>query len=285
MTDTSVAVFGGIFWRRPDLRPQACAVAAEIEQLGFSGIWLSGGHDGGVHDVFGDLLDATTTMTVAAGIVSIWHATPDESAAAFADLDRRHPGRFLLGIGASHPSSTDAYAKPYSSTVAYLDALDDATPPVPVDRRILAALGPKMIALGGERSLGAFPYFVPVEHTAVARGILGDGPLLTPEQAVLLETDPVIARDIARRHMEYYLAQPNYTRCLREFGFGEADFADGGSDRLVDAIVAWGDVDRVADRIRAHHEAGADTVVVQVLTPEADDFAPGAYRRLADALL
>jgi probable F420-dependent oxidoreductase len=154
-----------------------------------------------------------------------------------------------------------------------------------VDRRIVAALGPKMIKLAGERSVGAFPYFVPVEHTAFARSVLGPGPRLTPEQAVLLETDPTVARAIARSHMAYYLAQPNYTRCLRQFGFGDADFADGGSDRLADTIVAWGDIDEIAGRVRAHHAAGADTVVVQVLTHEADDFAPGAYRTLADALL
>jgi probable F420-dependent oxidoreductase len=284
MTQKTIAVFGGIFWRRPDLREQACDVAAEIEALGFSGLWLSGGHDGGVHDVFGDLLDATQAMTIAAGIVSIWHSTPEESAAAFTDLERTHPGRFLLGIGASHPTSTDRYAKPYTATAAYLDSLDAGDPTVPVDRRIVAALGPKMIAMAGERSLGAFPYFVPVEHTAIARGILGDGPLLTPEQAVLLETDPVLARAIARRHMAYYLAQPNYTRCLRQFGFEDADFADGGSDRLVDAIVAWGDIDDVIERIGGHHAAGADTVVVQVLTRDEDDFAVEDYRRLAHAL-
>ena len=219
------------------------------------------------------------------GIASIWHATPAEVSAAFADFESAHPGRFLLGIGTSHPTSTDQYTLPYSHTVAYLDELDSAASPVPVDRRIVAALGPKMVKLAGERSVGAFPYFVPVEHTAFAREALGPGPRLTPEQAVLLETDPDVARGIAREHMAYYLAQPNYTRCLRQFGFDDADFANGGSDRLADTIVAWGDVDEVADRIRAHHAAGADTVCVQVLTHEQNDFAPDAYRRLAQALL
>ncbi len=285
MSQGTVAVFGGIFWREQALRSQATEVAAEIEELGFSGLWLSAGHDQGLPTIFGDLLDATTSMTVASGIVSIWHATPDESAAAFADLERRHPGRFLLGIGTSHPTSTSEYNKPYSHTIAYLDGLDAAQTPVPVDRRIVAALGPKMLKLAGERSIGAFPYFVPPEHTAIARGILGPGPLLTPEQAVLLETDPVVARAIARAHMEYYLAQPNYTQSLRQFGFDDADFANGGSDRLADTIVAWGDVDQIAERVRAHHAAGADTVVVQVLTHEANDFAAADYRLLADALL
>ncbi|MDI1289073.1 MAG: LLM class F420-dependent oxidoreductase [bacterium] len=285
MSKGTVAVFGGIFWREQALRSQAKEVAAEIEELGFSGLWLSAGHDQGLPTIFADLLDATASMTIASGIVSIWHATPEESAAAFADLEQRHPGRFLLGIGTSHPTSTSAYNKPYTHTIAYLDGLDAAQTPVPVDRRIVAALGPKMLKLAGERSIGAFPYFVPPEHTAIARGILGRGPLLTPEQAVFLETDPVVARAIARQHMAYYLAQPNYTQSLRQFGFDDADFANGGSDRLADTIVAWGDVDQVADRVRAHHAAGADTVVVQVLTHEANDFASNDYRLLADALM
>lgn len=280
-----MAVFGGIFWRDEEVRSQACETAAEIEELGFSGLWLSAGHDQGLPSVFSDLLDATRTMTVASGIASIWHATPAEASATFADLQSAYPGRFLLGIGTSHPTSTNAYTKPYSHTVAYLDELDRAAPPVPADRRIVAALGPKMIELAGMRSVGAFPYFVPVEHTAFARSILGAGPRLTTEQAVLLETDPDVARAIARQHMAYYLAQPNYTRCLRQFGFDQADFENGGSDRLADTIVAWGDIDRVAERIRAHHAAGADTVAVQVLTHEPEDFAPGAYRELSAALL
>lgn len=285
MSQTNVAVFGGIFWREQALRSQAREVAAEIEELGYSGLWLSAGHDQGLPTIFGDLLDATQSMTVASGIVSIWHATPDESAAAFADLEHKHPGRFLLGIGTSHPTSTDAYNKPYTHTVAYLDGLDAAQPPVPVGRRIVAALGPKMITLAGERSIGAFPYFVPVEHTAFARSILGPGPQLTPEQAVFIGTDPAVARAVARSHFGYYLQQPNYTRALREFGFGDEDFAGGGSDRLVDAIVAWGDPGQIAERVHAHHAAGADTVVIQVLTEEPNDFAPADYRVLADALL
>lgn len=285
MDHADVAVFGGIFWREEAVRSQARETAAEIEELGYSGLWLSAGHDRGIPSIFADLLDATRSMTVATGIASIWHATPAEASATFADLERAHPGRFLLGIGTSHPTSTDAYTRPYSHTVAYLDELDAGVPPVPADRRVLAALGPRMIELAGERSVGAFPYFVPVEHTAFARSVLGPGPRLVTEQAVLLETDADVARAVAREHMVYYLAQPNYTRCLRRFGFTDADFANGGSDRLADAIVAWGDVDQVAERVRAHHAAGADTVAVQVLTHEPGDFAPGAYRDLAAVLI
>lgn len=285
MDEADVAVFGGIFWREEEVRDRARETAALIEELGFSGLWLSAGHEPGLHPVFADLLEATRSMTIASGIASIWHLSPAEASAAFADLERAHPGRFLLGIGTSHPTATDDYTRPYSHTVAYLDELDGAASPVPADRRVVAALGPRMIALAGERSVGAFPYFVPVEHTAYARSVLGAGPRLVTEQAVLLETDAEVARAIAREHMTYYLAQPNYTRCLLRFGFEESDFADGGSDRLADTIVAWGDVDQVAERVRAHHAAGANTVAVQVLTHEAGDFAPDAYRALAAALL
>jgi len=285
VSEKSVAVFGGIFWREPDLRPEALEVAAEIEELGFSGLWLSAGHEQRLPSIFSDLLGATKSMTIASAILSIWHTEPEEAAAIFAELETAHPGRFLLGIGTSHPTAYDAYAKPYSKMVSYLDGLDAADTAVPVDRRIVAALGPKMVKLAGERSLGAFPYFIPVEHTHVARELLGEGPLLTPEQAVFVGTDPDIAREVGRTHFWYYLQQPNYTDALRTFGFDDSDFANGGSDRLVDAIVAWGDVDQVAERVRAHHGAGADTVVVQVLTREPNDFAAADYRQLAAALL
>lgn len=289
MSEGSVAVHGGIFWRDEALRSEARETAAEIEELGFSGLWMSAGFGQGVPPIFADMLAATQRMTVAAGILSIWHATPAEASGTFAELERAHPGRFLLGLGTSHPSSVDGqgrrYEKPYSRMIGYLDDLDSGQSPVPTDRRVLAALGPKMLALAAERAVGAHPYFVPVEHTERARTILGEGPLLAPEQAVFLETDPAIARSIGRQHMEYYLAQPNYTNNLRQFGYGDEDFSGGGSDRLVDALVAWGTIEQVAARVRAHHAAGADTVVVQVITAEPNDFARNNYRDLAAALL
>jgi probable F420-dependent oxidoreductase len=289
MSERSVSVHGGIFWRDEALRSEACDVAAELEELGFSGLWLSAGFGHGLPSVFAELIAATSEMTVAAGILSIWHATAGVAAQAFADLEGAHPGRFLLGLGTSHPTSLEGtgieYQKPYSRMVDYLDDLDAGALAVPAERRILAALGPRMLKLAGERACGAHPYFVPLEHTEMARKILGTGPFLAPEQAVLLEPDPSVARDVARRHMEYYLAQPNYTNNLKRFGFDEADFAQGGSDRLVDALVAWGDLGEVAARVRAHHAAGADTVVVQVLTSEPNDFARAQYRDLAAALL
>lgn len=219
----------------------------------------------------------------------IWHSTPPQTTSAVADLDRAFPGRFLLGLGASHAPRVEGegrrYVRPYSRMVSYLDGLDAERPPIPQDRRVLAALGPRMLRLAADRSAGAHPYFVPVEHTALARESLGRGPLLAPEQAVVLEADPDAARAIARRHMAGYLRLPNYTDNLGRLGWDEDDLADGGSDRLVDAIVAWGGVEQIRSRLCAHREAGADTVCVQVLTAEPEQFPRAQFRELAPALL
>jgi probable F420-dependent oxidoreductase len=167
---------------------------------------------------------------------------------------------------------------------SYLDELDAAGHPVPPESRILAALGPRMLELSRDRSAGAHPYFVPVEHTAVARDVLGAGPVLAPEQAVVLEPDPVRARELARRHVPRYLELPNYANNLRRLGFGDDDLRDGGSDRLVDAIVAWGDEEAIADRVRAHHDAGADHVCIQVVGVDGTAPPRETWRRLAPAL-
>jgi probable F420-dependent oxidoreductase len=268
---------------------EAGDVAAELEQLGFGALWVSGGQKPGLSDRFRMLLKATSRIPVASGILSIWLASPEEVARSVVDLEAAHPGRFLLGLGVSHAPlvarAGQTYARPYSRMVAWLDHLDRQVPTVPAERRVLAALGPRMLALAARRSAGAHPYFVPVEHTARARAILGDGPLLAPEQAVVLVADPERARRIARLHTEGYLATPNYTRNLRSLGFGDEDLRGGGSDRLVDAVVAWGDDEAVARRVREHHEAGADHVCVQVLTGTGDAFPRAEYRRLAAALL
>jgi probable F420-dependent oxidoreductase len=169
--------------------------------------------------------------------------------------------------------------------VRYLNDLDRQDPPVPAGERVLAALGPRMLALSADRALGAHPYFVPVEHTARAREILGDGPLLAPEQAVVLEDDPQRARRIARTHVRRYLTAPNYVNNLRRLGFGDDDLAGDGSDRLVDAVVAWGDLGAVTKRVREHLQAGADHVCIQVLTESFDEVFPLAeYRALAGGL-
>ncbi len=176
------------------------------------------------------------------------------------------------------------YSLPYSKMVAYLDALDALATPVAPERRVLAALGPRMLELAAARSAGAHPYFVPVEHTALARGILGPGPLLAPEVAVVLETEPGRARELARRYASIYLGLPNYTQNLRTFGYGDDDIGGGGSDRLIDAVIPWGDAASVASAVRAHHDAGADHVCIQVVA-DRQEFPLAEYRALAGALL
>jgi probable F420-dependent oxidoreductase len=275
----------GVWWSgswevpgQPDLD-----VPAELESLGFGAIWSSGGIRPGLSSRFGRFLDATERITVASGIVSIWRSTPSDIAEAVADLDARHPSRFLLGLGASHAALVDEYANPFSRMVQYLDDMDAGEPVVSRERRVLAALGPKMVELAAERSVGAHPYFVPVEHTAWVRQVMGRGPLLAPELTVVPESDPTKARALARSFTTGYLGLPNYTRNLLRFGFTEGDLADGGSDRLVDAVVAWGDADDIARRVHDHYDAGADHVCLQVVTG-GDGFPLPEYRDLAAAV-
>jgi probable F420-dependent oxidoreductase len=199
----------------------------------------------------------------------------------------------VLGLGVSHQPMVDfvkghQYDKPLTKMRGYLEGMDAAVyvAPRPADpKRVLAALGPKMLALAAEKANGAHPYFVPVEHTSIAREALGQGPLLCPEQAVVLSTDPGVARAAARAHMATYLTLPNYTNNLRRLGWGDEDLDDGGSDRLVDAIVAWGDEDAIAARVREHLDRGADHVAVQVLDPDPAALPMDQWRALAPALL
>jgi probable F420-dependent oxidoreductase len=255
---------------------------AEIEAAGYSVVWV--GTSPSVEQAR-PFLEATTAMTVATGILNVWQHDPGAVAAAHAEVTDAFPGRFLLGVGIGHPEATAEYRSPLQTMRGFFDGLDAAPRPVPRNERIGAALGPKMLALAAERSLGAHTYFVTPEHTARAREILGTGPLLAPEQAVLLETDPSAARALAREHhLGFYLALPNYVNSLRRLGFEDEDFQDGGSDRLVDAIVAWGDAEAIRRRIREHHQAGADHVAIQ---PLAADRGLGLdqLRELAPALL
>ncbi|MEA2170493.1 MAG: hypothetical protein QOF76_3793 [Solirubrobacteraceae bacterium] len=245
--------------------------AAELEELGYTALWYPGFTGGDVFGAARRLLDATTAITVAPGILNVWGHEPAEVNTEFPTL----PERFLLGIGVGHPQATAEYQKPLQKINGFLDELD-----VPKDRMILAALGPKMLDTARERSSGAHPYFVPVAHTAYARERLGTGPVLAPECAVVLEADPEAARALARGHMEVYLGLTNYTNNLLRHGFDESDLADGGSDRLVDAIVAWGDDDVIAKRLQEHRDAGADHVCWQVI--HAGDGLPlEEWRRLA----
>ncbi|WP_432491187.1 TIGR03620 family F420-dependent LLM class oxidoreductase [Kineococcus gypseus] len=283
-----ISLWGGAPWADPARREDARAAAREVEAFGYARIWLSGGFDPGLHPVFGELLEATEEIGVASGIVSVYAATPEQTREGFADLERRHPGRFLLGLGNSHAAiverSGQDYSKPYSRTVEHLDALD-ADGGVPRERRALAALGPRMLHLARERSLGAHPYFTPPAHTSSAREVLGEGALLAPEVAVVHESDPVRAREVARRYATGYLSLPNYTNNLRRFGYGDEDFADGGSDRLVDELIPWGDTATVVAGIARHVDAGADEVAVQVLTASGDEFPLRSWHELAQALI
>jgi probable F420-dependent oxidoreductase len=241
--------------------------AAELAQLGYGTLWFPGMAGSDSIDCAGVLLDATEHVVVATGITNIWTEEPAGVAAGHARLTKAHPGRFLLGLGVSHAPliGEERYRRPYSAMVSYLDALDAASEPPPVDERVLAALGPRMLALSRDRSAGAHPYLVTPEHTTIAREAIGEGKLLAPEQAVVLERDPSRARELARGHLEGYLRLPNYTNNWLRHGFTEDDLRDGGSDRLVDALIAWGDEDAIHARVREHHDAGADHVCLQVI--------------------
>ncbi|MFJ3302616.1 LLM class F420-dependent oxidoreductase [Streptomyces sp. NPDC086549] len=264
----------------PARRTEIGEAAAELEELGYGTAWL-GGSSAAHHAV--PLLETTSRLAVGTSIQSIWQYEADASAAAFAEVEAAHPGRFVLGLGVSHAKLADQYRRPYSALVAYLDALDEAG--VPAGRRVLAALGPKTLELSRDRAAGAVPYLVTPEHTARAREILGEAPLLAPEFKVVLETDPARARALARDSLAMYLALPNYTNSFLRLGFTEDDLASGGSDRLVDALYAWGDEDGIRARIDTFFEAGADHVAIQVVDGGTRDAQPReAWRRLATLL-
>ncbi|MEV3982180.1 TIGR03620 family F420-dependent LLM class oxidoreductase [Nonomuraea sp. NPDC049758] len=272
---------------------QARRAAAEIERLGYGSVWINEGRQSKEPlTTAAVLLAATTRVAVATGIASIWGRDATGMTAGAKTLADAFPDRFVLGIGVSHGplvgSRGHAYDKPLSAMRAYLDGMDAAEEGLPAARapRLLAALRPRMLELSRDRADGAHTYFVPPEHTEQARRVLGASRLLVPEQAVVLETDPGRAREIARAHLAYYLTLPNYLSNLRALGFTDADFAGGGSDRLADAIVAWGDEGQVAARLRAHLDAGADHVAVQPLSPGAPDLddALSQLQRLAPAL-
>lgn len=251
--------------------------AAELEDLGFTALWIPGAFGGPVFEAARLLLDATRRLTVATGIVNIWAHEPREVAEAFAHLADDHPGRFLLGLGASHAEfasalglDKDALAKPYTKMVEYLTALDRAEPPVPPGQRALAALGPRMRELATDRTAGIHSYFVTPEHTRIARQQAGPDALIAVEHAVVLEQSPEVARAIARNYTGTYVTLPNYSRNLETFGYNAADFEGGGSDRLVDGVVAWGSDERIREQLAAHLRAGADHVCVQVISADWD---------------
>jgi len=286
----------GIWTFQLDQQPmrRAQEAAAELEELGYGAIWIPEVIGREAFSNAALLLAGTRRIAIATGIASIYARDALAMAAAHKTLTEAFPDRFLLGMGVSHAPMVEyvrghSYGKPIETMRAYLDAMDAApfmahgpsTEPV----RLLAALGPKMLRLAAERAHGAHPYFVPVEHTVRARKTLGKGPLLCTEQAVVLETDPGVARSIAREHMATYLALPNYVNNLKRLGFTDDDIAGGGSDKLVDAIVAWGGVDATVKRVRDHHDAGADHVCVQVLDTDPRALPLKQWRKLAPVLL
>ncbi|MFW0784060.1 LLM class F420-dependent oxidoreductase [Gordonia sp. CPCC 206044] len=239
--------------------------ARQFEELGLGTIWLGGSpeHLGPVRKI----LDATENITVATGIVNIWNTDAAAIGDEFRALDADFPGRFYLGIGAGHPEATAEYRKPYDAVSAYLDVLDDRG--VPAQRRLLAALGPRMLRLSADRALGAHPYLTPPAHTKVARDELGDAVLLAPEHKAVVSTDAHHARSVGRPKVDQpYLHLRNYTSNLKRLGYTDADIEDGGSDDLIDALVAHGDAESVREQLDVHLAAGADHVAIQILGSE-----------------
>jgi probable F420-dependent oxidoreductase len=265
---------------RPFGVERAGEAARLLEELGYGAWWL--GASPHVPDVR-PILEATSTLVAATGILNVWINDPGETAAADAAVRAEFPERFMLGIGIGHPEATSDYRHPLRAMRTFLDGLDAAPDPPPREERCLAALGPKMLDLAGERTAGAHTYFVPVEHTRSARERLGPDKLIATEVACVVEDDGARAKAVAREYATLYLGLSNYTRNLLDFGFAEDDFADGGSDRLLDAIVPQGSAEEIAEVVRAHLDAGADHVCVQPLGEEGVPRA--AWTALAKALL
>ena len=257
-------------------------LAAQIESLGYAAIWIGGSPDADLAWVDAALAN-TDSVQLATGIVNIWTAPAPAVAESFQRIESAHPGRFLLGIGAGHREHTQEYIKPYDALVTYLDELDAAM--VPTSRRVLAALGPRVLRLSAERSAGAHPYLTTPGHTAKARELVGSSVFLAPEHKVVLTTDRDEARAIGRRYLEHYLGLSNYVNNFLRMGFTEDDVRKPGSDKLVDAMVAYGTPDAIAQRLNEHLEAGADHVGVQVLDGWPEDKLLHVLSELAGRLL
>jgi probable F420-dependent oxidoreductase len=267
-------IWRAAFQTTPDL-------AIRLEQLGFGAIWLGGSPDGELA-IVDQLLGATSSLVIGTSIVNMWKDDAGTAASSYARIEASYPGRFVLGVGAGHREATAQYSSPYDTLAGYVDQLRDNH--VPAEGIVLAALGPKVLRLAGERTAGAIPYLVPPEHTRQAREILGQEPLLAPEHKVVVDADPARARKLGRKRVANpYLGLVNYTSNLRRLGFTDEDLADGGSDRLIDALVAHGDAGQVAAQLSAHLDAGADHVCIQLLTEADVDPLPG-YAELARGL-
>jgi len=256
-------------------------LAAGLESAGYGTLWLGSSPAEDLRDAE-VLLASTNSVAVGTSIVNMWKSDAAAVAASYHRLEELHPGRFVLGVGIGHRERTGEYKSPYETIVDYLDALDEGK--VPVDRRALAALGPRVLKLSAARTAGALPYLTTPEHTKQAREVLGQDRLLAPEQKVVLETDKEIARTVGRDYLAGYLQLSNYTNNLKRLGFSDEDFEDCGSDRLIDALVLHGTAVEVAEGLTAHLEAGADQVVIQQLGKEGPDLLPG-YEALATILV
>jgi probable F420-dependent oxidoreductase len=273
-----------------DHSPELADAAAELEELGYGALWL--GSSRGDLELPVALIQSTRRLVVTTAIINVWTNPPGELAARYARLEAEAPNRLLIGLGSSHAPLVEpagfSYRQPLRRLAGYLDELDQSVPTIPTARRVLGVLGPRALELAARRSAGAHPYLVTPEYTRQARAAIGAGPLLAVEQKLVLETDPSRARVIARARLAQYLQLPNYLNSLLRQGFTNADFEHGGSDRLVDGLVAWGSVEAVLERVAEHRAAGADHVAIQVL--DSADYRPtnplprGAWRQLAAGL-
>jgi probable F420-dependent oxidoreductase len=274
LTRFGVWISGRILDERSGARAAALA-----EELGFGALWVGGSPR---LPTLRPMLAGSERIVIATGIINIWQYEPAELAAEYAQLDSEFPGRVLVGVGIGHPEATSEYQKPLAKTREFLDGIDAAQEPtIPKDRRCVAALGPKMLELSAERSLGTHPYFTPVEHTRFARERLGAGPLIAPELSCVVAESADRAR--ARAFAANYLRMSNYTNNLKRFGFGQSDIEHGGSDRLIDEVVPQGPAGQIAEMAQAHLAAGADHVCVQQVG--ASELPEREWRELSAALL
>jgi probable F420-dependent oxidoreductase len=268
----------GVWRGTPQVTPE---LATELEELGYGALWL-GGSPAADLEIVDRLLAATSGLTVGTSIVNMWQSDPVTVARSYARIEAGHPGRFVLGVGAGHREATAEYASPYDTLATYVDRL--LATGVPAERLVLAALGPRLLQLAADRTAGAIPYLVPPEHTRRAREILGPDKLLAPEHKAVIDADPQRGRTLGGKRVQRpYLGLVNYTSNLRRLGFTDADLADGGSDRLIDALVAHGSAEQVAAQLAAHLDAGADHVCIQLLTDTDADPVP-QFAELASAL-
>lgn len=264
----------GVWKRSGGIDPRA---AQELEALGYGALWIGGSPEGRLAEV-DPVLEATESLVVATGIVNMWREDAATVAQSYHRINEKHPNRFLLGVGIGHPEATAEYRRPYDTIVSYLADLDDAG--VPSEHLALAALGPKVLQLSAEQTAGAHPYLTTPRHTTFAREVMGHGPLLAPEQTVVVGRNREESREIGANFVSRYLRLVNYRNNLAREGWEDSDIADGGSDRLVSELVLAGDPELVADGIRAHVEAGADHVCIQDIGPDP----MAAHRALARVL-